>query len=254
MSYLKINVNGTNLFMEDGKVVSLHDPEGFEVIRKLWEYTNWANKYSYNFTWLGRPIIQLPDDVLRIQEIIYKIKPTLIIETGVAHGWSLILYASLLKLLGRGRVIGVDIEIRDHNRIAIEKHEMSPIITLIEGSSIAPEITESIRQQIKEDDIVLVILDSCHTKDHVLQELKLYSPFVTQNSYIIVADGIMQDVAGAPRTQEDWKWDNPQQAVKEFLQEYPGFTNEEWSPVFRESNVNTMPTYYPNGFLKKISK
>lgn len=254
MSFLKINLNDKDLFMEDGRVVSLHEPAGFEVIRKLWEYTNWANKYSYNFTWLGRPIIQLPDDILRIQEIVYKVKPTLIIETGVAHGGSLILYASLLKMLGRGRVIGVDVEIRKHNKIEIEKHEMSPIITLIEGSSTAPEIVESVRQQIKEDDVVLVILDSCHSKEHVLQELRLYSPFVTQNSYLIVADGIMQDVAGAPQAQEDWKWNNPQQAVKEFLEEDPQFANEKWSPAFRESNINALPTYYPNGFLKKISK
>lgn len=252
MKNINIDFEKKELKIDEEKCVSLHSTEGFDVIKQLWEYTNWSNKYSYNFTWLGRPIIQLPDDMLRMQEIIFKVKPTLIIETGVAHGGSLIFYASLLKLIsGGGHIIGIDIDIRSHNRQAIEEHTLSPMISLIEGSSIDADVVRSAQSFIKPEDVVLVILDSCHTKEHVLEELKAYAPLVSKNSYIVVADGIMKHLAGAPRTGSDWEWNNPQNAIKDFLAENQDFTQDNWQPLFKESDLHSHPTYYHGGFLRK---
>lgn len=252
MKSFKVDYDKKIIMFEDNSIVSLHSKEGFEIIKQIWEYTNWANKYSYSFTWLGRPIIQLPDDLMRIQEIVFNIKPTLIIEIGIAHGGSLIFYASLLKLFNKGRVIGVDIAIRKHNRNAIENHPLSPLINLIEGDSISAYVIEQVEKYVKKDDIVLVVLDSCHTKDHVLKELIIYSKLVTVNSYIIVADGIMQSLVGAPRTHDDWYYNNPQQAVIEFTKNNKSFVIEQWKPIFKESDINSIPSYYPNGFLRRI--
>ena len=139
----------------NNRSISLDTAEGYEIVRKLWEYTNWSNKYSYSFTWLGRPIIQLPDDMIRIQELIFRVKPTLIIETGIAHGGSLVFYASLLKMMGEGRVIGIDIDIRESNKAAIEKHSMFSNITLLQGSSIDITTVEAVQKNIKENDIFI---------------------------------------------------------------------------------------------------
>jgi cephalosporin hydroxylase len=155
--------------------------------------------------------------------------------------------------MGKGRVIGIDVDIREHNKKAIEHHDLYPLITLIEGSSIDEGIIKKIKENIQKDDNILVILDSCHTKLHVLNELRLYSSFVTKDSYIVVADGIMQEVAGAPRTNEDWSWNNPQEAVKEFLKENEEFVLDQATPIFNESLINSSPTYYPNGLLKRIT-
>ena len=238
--------------IHDNKILPFASREAFACLSNLWLQVGWDVKYVYSFTWLGRPIIQLPDDMIRIQEVIYRIKPTLIIETGIAHGGSLIFYASLLKMLGTGRVVGIDIDIRAHNRKAIESHEMFPMITLIEGSSIDTTIADSVKAQIKKEDIVLIVLDSCHAKDHVLNELRLYSKFVSIGSYIVATDGIAQEVAGAPRTKDDWIWNNPQEAVKEFLQENDNFILEKIKPMFNESLVDSSPTYWPNAWLKRV--
>src|SRR4051794_6393220 len=159
-------------------------PEAFELISRAWLRSGWDTKYVYGFSWMGRPIIQLPEDMIRIQEVIFDIKPDVIIETGVAHGGSLIFYASLCKAMEQGRIIGIDIEIRPHNRTAIESHPLFPFITLIEGSSIDESVAAQVRQHIKPGDRVLVLLDSNHTKEHVLAELDVYSPLVTTGSYI----------------------------------------------------------------------
>src|SRR6266516_3838603 len=135
--------------------------------------------YSYNFTWMGRPIIQYPQDMIAMQEIIWEVKPDLIIETGIAHGGSLIYYASLLELIGKGEVMGIDIDIREHNRKEIEKHPMYKRIKMIQGSSISSEVIEQVKKIVTGKKIVLVSLDSNHTHEHVLSELNLYSPFVT---------------------------------------------------------------------------
>ena len=188
---------------------------------------------------------------MRTQEVIYQIKPSLIIETGVAHGGSLVFYASLLRLMGRGRVIGVDIEIRPHNRKAIEEHELSSYITLIESDSIASATVNEVEKLIQPDDVVLVLLDSNHTYEHVLGELNAYSKFVTPGSYIVATDGIMEQVVGAPRTKPDWVTNNPKQAAIDFVAANPNFEISTPSFLFNESTISTPVTYWPSGWIKR---
>lgn len=226
-------------------------PEAFTVLSKLWLRSGWDNKYVYSFSWLGRPIIQLPEDMVRLQEVIYRVRPDVIVETGVAHGGSLIFYASLCKAMDMGRVIGVDIEIRPHNRGAIESHPLFSFITLIEGSSIADETVTEVRAQIRPGECVLVLLDSCHTKEHVLAELQAYSSLVAPGSYIVAMDGIMEEVVGAPRTEPDWVWNNPRQAALEFVAANPEFYIEEPAFSFNEGQVTERVTYWPSAFIRR---
>ena len=230
---------------------SIGTPEAFSVISKAWLRSGWDNKYVYGFSWMGRPIIQLPEDMLRVQEVIYQIKPDVLIETGVAHGGSLVFYASLFKAMGRGRVIGIDIEIRPHNRKAIEEHELFEYITLIEGSSVDPKIVTEVKARVKPGEAVMVMLDSNHTKQHVLEELKAYSSMVSPGSYIVAADGIMADLVGAPRSSDDWEWNNPTAAVNEFVIGNPDFVAEEPSFLFNEGNITQSVTYWPGAWLRR---
>ncbi len=241
------------LIGEDGasQQLPLYSPEAFREISRLWVKIGWALKYSYSFTWLGLPFLQLPEDPLRIQEVVYRIKPDVIIETGVAHGGSLIFYASLCKLMEKGRVIGVDIEIRPHNRAAIQSHFLSPYITLIEGSSIDARVVSQVREIIKPGETVMVMLDSCHTKAHVLSELNAYAPLVTQGSYVVAMDGIMEQLTGAPRSHPDWTWNNPRQAALEFVSTNPQFVIEEPSLLFNEGAMNQRVTYWPDAYLRR---
>lgn len=226
--------------------------EAFGVLSKLWLRSGWDTKYVYSFTWLGRPIIQLPEDMIRIQEVIYTVKPDIIIETGVAHGGSLIFYASLCKLMNRGRVIGIDIEIRPHNRKAIEEHELFEYITLVEGNSLEERILKKVRETVKPGKRGFVILDSEHSKQHVLAELNSYSKFVAVDSYIVACDGIMADLVGAPRSSEDWSWNNPKAAAEEFIKTHDDFIIEEPSFPFNEGLITERVTYWPSAFLRRI--
>jgi cephalosporin hydroxylase len=201
---------------------------------------------------MGRPVIQLPEDMIRIQEVIYAVKPDVIIETGVAHGGSLIFYASLCKAMEKGRVIGIDIEIRPHNRKAIEAHEMKPWITLVEGSSTAPETVASVKAMIKPGETVLVLLDSNHTYAHVMAELEAYGPMVTPGSYIVATDGIMRDLVGAPRSEKDWDVNNPYAAARDFAARSSDFRAEEPAFPFNEGMVTERVTYWPGSFLKRV--
>ncbi len=239
---------------EDGKTATykLDTPEAFALISQVWLRAGWDNKHVYSFTWMGRPVIQLPEDMLRIQELIYSIKPDVIIETGVAHGGALIFYASLCKIMERGRVIGVDIEIRPHNRKAIEAHELFSLITLIEGNSIDEAVVSDVKSLVRPGEKVLLLLDSRHTKDHVLAELEAYSPLVNVGSYIVAMDGIMEQLAGAPRTQPDWTWNNPKRAALEFVERNADFVIEEPAFLFNEGNVSERVTYWPCGFIKRV--
>jgi cephalosporin hydroxylase len=231
----------------------LDAPEAFALVSKAWVRCGWDCKYPYTFSWMGRPIIQLPEDMLRIQECIYAVKPTLIIETGVAHGGSLIYYASILRAMGGGRVIGIDIEIRPQNRQAIESHEMASLITLVEGSSIALETVNHVKALVHPNDRVLVILDSNHYKDHVLDELRAYGPMVSKGSFLVATDGIMGVVAGAPRTREDWTWNHPTAAADAYLEETSEFERQEVPLLFNESTLKTDPvTYWPGAWLKRV--
>jgi cephalosporin hydroxylase len=250
---MKIDLQAGTVTTDDERTLPIGSPEAFELISRAWLRSGWDAKYVYGFSWMGRPIIQLPDDMVRIQEVIWTVQPDLIIETGVAHGGSLIFYAGLCKAMERGRVIGIDIEIRKHNRSAIEAHLLAPYITLVEGSSVAPEIVAQVSSLVKPAERVLVLLDSNHTKAHVLAELDAYAPLVSPGSYIVAMDGIMEQVAGAPRTQPDWDWNNPRQAVREWLPQHPEFVLEEPSWPFNEGVVKERVTYWPDAFLKRRS-
>lgn len=237
---------------DDREEFDIGSPEAFRVLSRLWLRSGWDNKYVYSFTWLGRPIIQLPEDMIRLQEVIYAVQPAVIVETGVAHGGALVFYAGLCKTMDRGRVIGVDIEIRPHNRAAIESHPLSSLITLVEADSIAPETVSEVTSQLRPDDTVIVLLDSCHEKQHVLGELRAYSTLVTPGSYIVAMDGIMEELTGAPRSSPDWSWNNPRQAALEFVAENPNFAIEEPPFAFNEGTVTERVTYWPSAFIKRL--
>jgi cephalosporin hydroxylase len=230
----------------------MHSAEAFVAASRAWLRAGWDAKYVYSFSWLGRPVIQLPDDLIRIQEVVYRVRPDVLIETGVAHGGSLIFYASLFKAMGNGRVIGVDIEIRPHNRSAIESHKLFPLITLLEGSSVDADVVEKVLRLVRPDERVMVVLDSNHTRDHVLAELRSYAPLVSVGSYIVATDGIMQDLVGAPRSRSDWDWNNPHTAIWDFLAENADFVRDEPVFPFNEGSVHSRVTYWPDAFLKRI--
>jgi cephalosporin hydroxylase len=187
-----------------------------------------------------------------MQELVYQVKPDVIIETGVAHGGGQVFFASLCKAMGKGRVIGVDIEIRPHSRAALEAHDLSPLITLIEGSSTDQAVVKKVKAKIRPNEKVLVLLDANHTKDHVLKELEAYGPLVGVGSYIIAADGIMKQLAGAPRTKPEWTWDNPKSAVTEFLARHPEFKPAPQPQPFNEGMISRPVTYWPDGYLRRI--
>jgi cephalosporin hydroxylase len=250
-----IRIDGDRVIVsdEDGeRELAIGSPEAFRLISDLWLRAGWDSKYVYTFSWLGRPIIQLPEDMFRLQEVIFRVRPDVIVETGVAHGGGLIFYASLCSALGAGRVIGIDIEIRPHNREAIEAHPLFDRIALIEGSSTDPAVVDEVRSQIGPGETVMVLLDSCHTKAHVRDELEAYAPLVTCGSYIIAMDGIMQQVAGAPRTSPDWTWNNPRQAAREFVAEHDDFVIEAAPFAFDEGMIPGPVTYWPEGYIKRV--
>jgi len=205
-------------------------------------------EYSYNFDWMGRPIIQHPEDMVAMQEIIWKVKPDLIIETGIAHGGSLIFSASMLELIGDdGQVLGIDIDIREHNRIEIEKHRMFKRITMIRGSSVDEAVIKQVRKFAEGKKRVLVCLDSLHTHNHVLKELELYSPLVTKGSYLVVFDTIIEDMPKGFYSDRSWdKGNNPKTAVWEFLKKNDRFEIDD------AIDNKLIITVAPGGYLKCI--
>lgn len=206
------------------------------------------SQYSYNFSWMGRPIIQYPQDMIAMQEIIWEIKPDLIIETGIAHGGSLIYYASLLELIGHGEVLGIDIDIRKHNRAEIEKHPMVKRIHMIEGSSISNDTVEKVKEYAKGKQKVIVCLDSNHTHEHVLSELNLYAPLVSPGSYIIAFDTIVENLPEGYFSQKR-PWgigNNPMTAVEEFIR-----TNDRFI-IDKEIDNKLLISVAPKGYLKRL--
>jgi cephalosporin hydroxylase len=236
----------------DGHAVDLYSDDGFRLISDLWVKTGWNQKYTYSFSWFGVPMIQLPEDVLRYQEVVFRLQPDVIIETGVAHGGSAVFSASLCRLMGKGRVIAVDIEIRPHNRARIERHPLAPLITLIEGSSTAPDIVNKVRSLVAPGESVLVMLDSDHSFNHVTAELEAYAPLVTRDSWIVATDGIMQDLEDVPRGRAGWGQDNPARAAREFAARNPSFVIEEPAWAFNESTLKNNITHWPNAWLKRV--
>lgn len=253
---LTVDTDARTLEVEDdggSTAHGLYDPAALDVLTQLWVKVGWSLKYPYQFTWLGRPLIQLPDDVLAIQELVYTVRPTVIVETGVAHGGSLVLYASLLKALGGGRVLGVDIEIRSHNREAIENHFLADGIALIEGDSVAPETLKQVRGHIHPEDRVLVILDSNHSRAHVSAELDAYADLVSVGSYIVSTDGVMEWVHDAPRGDMSWEADNPRTAALDFLEKDERFGLEDPPARLFDETVPGVrrATHWPGAYLRR---
>ena len=204
--------------------------------------------YSYHFTWMGRPIIQFPQDIITVQEIIWNTRPDLIIETGIAHGGALVFYASMIELLGNdGHVVGIDIEIREHNRWAIDEHSMRKRISMIEGSSTDPAVVAQVYEMAKSKRRVMVLLDSNHTHDHVLRELEVYSPLVSKGSYLVVFDTAIEDVPETLFEGRPWgKGNNPKTAVLQFLKTTKRFVVDD------DVSSKLLITVSPGGYLKCI--
>jgi cephalosporin hydroxylase len=222
---------------------------GFLNLSKKWLLQSLKHQYSYHFRWLGIPIIQYPQDIIATQEIIWNVKPDLIIETGIARGGSLIFSASILQMIGKGSVLGIDIDIRKHNKIAIKKHPLSKRITMIEGSSIDEKVVNKVKTIAKTKKRVMVFLDSNHTYEHVLKELELYSSLVKKGSYIIVFDTIIDDIPnnwwGKHISTRPWnKKNNPKSAVKDFILKNNRFK------IDHTIDNKILLTVAPSGFLK----
>jgi len=224
---------------------------------------SFKSQYSYNFSHMGRPIIQYPQDIVAMQELIWLVKPDLIIETGIAHGGSLIMNASLLAILDycdavecnkmidtkkpKRRVLGIDVDIREHNRIAIEEHPMSNRIDMIQGSSISKDVIDEVTSYSKEYSKVMLCLDSNHAHNHVLSELVAYSPLVSVGSYCVVFDTIIEDLPANSFLDRPWgKGDNPKTAVNKFLIEHPNFA------IDKSINNKLLISAAPDGYLKRI--
>lgn len=230
------------------KYVSTKEDKNQEELKKAasaWTKAAAANKLSYEVDWLGVPVIQTPEDLVLMQELIFKIQPDFIIECGIAHGGGLIYYASLFELLGKGQVIGVDIEIREHNRKVVEAHPLAKRIKLIEGDSASKEMLEKIKKMIPVNSRVIVCLDSDHTKPHVLKELELYKDLIMPECYFVVFDTITSELVEAGAAPEKYLNNSPKEAVDEFLKNNDKFKVDE---TFNKLYISDSP----NGYLKRI--
>ena len=242
-------------YSEDARLKSLaHD----------WVFHSMQQKYLYNFDWLGRPIIQYPEDMVAIQELIWKVKPTLVIETGIAHGGSLVLSASMLAILdyceavetgstldprkSRRRVVGIDIDIRSHNRSAIEEHPLSGLISMVEGSSVDQHVIDEVHQLAAGHETVMVFMDSNHTHEHVLGELNAYAYLVTKGSYCVVFDTFVEDMPPKYFPDRPWdKGDSPKTAVREYLKSHNEFE------IDKSIDNKLLISVAPDGYLLRIA-
>ena len=242
-------------YSEDARLKSLaHD----------WVFHSMQQKYLYNFDWLGRPIIQYPEDMVAIQELIWKVRPTLVIETGIAHGGSLVLSASMLAMLdyceaveagtsldprkSRRRVVGIDIDIRSHNRSAIEEHPLSGLISMVEGSSVGQNVIDEVHQLAAGHETVMVFMDSNHTHEHVLGELNAYAHLVTKGSYCVVFDTFVEDMPPKYFPDRPWdKGDSPKTAVREYLKSHSEFE------IDKSIDNKLLISVAPDGYLLRIA-
>ncbi|MCJ7515971.1 MAG: cephalosporin hydroxylase family protein [Dehalococcoidia bacterium] len=234
-------------------IESLGKDKDVQGLSRIWSRETNRNSYTYNFSWLGRPIIQYPQDIVAMQEIIWQVQPDLIIETGIAHGGSLIFYASMLELNAAcggskdAEVLGIDIEIRSHNRIAIEEHPMFRRISMIEGSSIASDVIAQVKEKVRGKERVLICLDSNHTHQHVLSELEAYAPLTTIGSYCVVFDTLIEDMPADLFPNRPWgPGNNPKTAVREYLKTHPEFV------IDKRIEYKLLITVAPGGYLKRV--
>jgi len=257
-------MNQTDEFHADVRrqIAGLREDKDVQALSRIWLREIAQHKYAYNFAWLGRPLIQFPQDMVAIQELIWQIKPDLVIETGIAHGGSLILSASMLALLDycdaieagetldpsapRRRVLGIDIDIRPHNRQAIEAHPMSHRIDMLQGSSIAPDIIAEAHKRASRHERIMVILDSNHSHAHVLAELEAYAPLVSHGSYCVVFDTVIEDLPSGLHPDRPWDvGNNPKTAVREYLLSHDEFA------VDGDMEAKLLITVAPGGYLRR---
>ena len=244
-------MNKTEQFAAEvaANIKGLGEDKDVQALARIWLREITRHKYAYNFSWMGRPLIQMPQDMIAMQEIIWQVKPDLIVETGIAHGGSLIYYASLLELIGgNGYVLGIDVDIREHNRVEIEKHPMFKRIKMIQGSSVDGITADVVRKHARNKHSVMVILDSNHTHEHVLKELELYSPLVTKGSYMVVFDTLLEDMPDDLLKDRPWgKGNNPKTAVWEYLKLHPEFE------IDKDIQSKLLITVAPDGYLKRVA-
>lgn len=229
-------------------IAALRADADVQALSRIWVREIARHRYAYNFSWMGRPAIQFPQDMIGVQELVWRIRPDLIVETGIAHGGSLVYSASLLQLLGGdGIVVGVDVDIRAHNRVAIEQHPMAGRIRMIQGSSIDPAVVEQVREHARGRASVLVMLDSNHTHEHVLAELRAYAPLVTPDSYIVVFDTLIEDMPADLIQDRPWgPGNNPKTAVHAYLAEDDRFA------IDRDMEAKLLITVAPDGWLRRV--
>ena len=241
-------MNAHELFREEVQhnIKGLKQDQALKALTRQWVHDSIPHRYTYNFSWMGRPIIQFPQDMVAMQEIIWKTKPDLVIEAGVAHGGSIIYYASLLEMMGHGEVIGIDIDIRQHNRQAIESHPMAKRIKLVEGSSIEQSTIDQIHAMAK-GKRALVVLDSNHTHDHVLAELRAYAPLVCEGGYCVVMDTVVEELPKDFFLNRPWgPGNNPMTAVRQYLKETDNFE------IDQDTESKLLITVCPSGYLKRV--
>lgn len=247
--------NTLECFQSDGHSVSypLYSAEAFKAISGVWLKQEWNQLHWQSFSWLGFQIWQLPEDLLRLQEVMMALQPDVIIETGVKQGGSSIFFASMCRLLGKGRVISIDIHIPPEVRLAIDKSPFGDLITLIEGDSISPGVVKQVHSLVEREEKVFVFLDSDHSKEHVLSELRAYSGLVTLGSYIVATDGVMQSLADTPSGRKEWLGDNPAAAAREFAANSQQFEIQRPAALFGEQYVVENMTFWPDAWLRRIS-
>ncbi len=249
--------------LDENLVTEMSKDTELQEIKRVFFNKTCEYKYSYNFSWMDRPIIQYPQDIVAMQELIFEVKPDLIIETGIAHGGSLVFSASLLALLdmtdaietgttinpaqSTRKVLGIDIDIRAHNRAAIEAHPMASRIQMIQGSSIAPDIIEQVKQIAKNYSRILICLDSNHTHDHALAELEAYASLTSVGSYCVVFDSVIEDMPDELFPDRPWgQGNNPKTAVWEYLKTHTEFE------IDQSIHNKLLITVAPDGYLKRV--
>ncbi|SDT93779.1 Cephalosporin hydroxylase [Pseudomonas pohangensis] len=251
---MKINIDTEKQTLEyqtaTGNVhIPLYSQKAFRMVSEVWIKQEWNQLHWQSFSWLGFQIWQLPEDILRLQEVLARLKPDVIIETGTNSGGSAIFFASMCRLLGNGRVISIDIHLPEEVRQAIERSPFADLITLIEGDSAAAAVAMQVKTQIRSGESVFVFLDSDHHKSHVLHELEIYAPLVTIGSYIVAADGVMQSLSDTPNGDPDWTTDNPAAAARDFSAAHPELTIRSPTALFGDDKTLNNLTYWPDAWL-----
>lgn len=254
---ISINTNTSKVVLEaDGyppKEMPLHSREAFKAVSQIWITQQWSQLNWQSFSWLGFQLCQLPEDVLRLQEVLFQLQPDVIIETGVNKGGSTAFFASMCRLLGRGRVYSVDITIPPDIRRRLEDGPFADLLHLTEGDSADPDIVAIISSAIRPGERVFVFLDSDHTKAHVLRELNAYADLVTPGSYIVATDGVMESLTGTPFAGADWKDNNPAEAAREFVRRRSDFVICRPPCMFGDEHYIDELTYWPDAWLRRVS-